>query len=126
MSTTAVAGRSFFQYVSADGRAYFVPEDGVGEAVWTLPKNGRVVDAGGGAAAHIETQTLGSSATAAASGLGLVNPLYDPSAAVTAAASVTRRTFLRELTQDGREFFVPVDGGGDSVWELPADGEVCP
>jgi len=115
MSPTAVVGRSFFQYVSEDGDAYFVPEDGVGGAVWTLPKSGRVVDAGGGAAAHIETQTLGSSATAAASGLGLVNPLYDPSATVTAAASVTRRTFSREFTADGKEFFVPVDGVGDSV-----------
>ena len=122
----AVVGRSFFQYVSEDGHAYFVPEDGVGGPVWTLPKSGRVVDGGGGAAAHIETQALGSSAAAAASGLGLVNPLYDPSATVIAAASVTRRTFSREFTADGKEFFVPVDGVGDSVWELPADGEVCP
>ena len=126
MSSTAMAGRSFFQYANEDGHAYFVPEDGVGGAVWTLPKSGRVVGASGVAAAHIETQALGSSAAAAASGLGLVNPLFDPSATVTAAASVTRRTFSREFTQDGKEFFVPVDGGGDSVWELPADGEVRP
>ena len=92
--------------------------------MWTLPKSGWVVDAGGVDAAHKEIQVLGSSAAAAASGVGFVNPLYDQSAMATAAATATRRIFSREFTEDGTEFFVPLAGGGDPVWELPADGEV--
>ena len=72
-------------------------------------------------AAHKEILALGSSA-AAASGEGSVNPLYDPSATATATATATRRSFSREFTEDGAEYFVPVAGGGDPVWELPAFG----
>ena len=94
--TSARAKRRYSRFETGEGKNYFVPVSGDGETVWELPEGATLVEQ--------EQRSEGIKKRE-----GTLGP----------SSRAKLRYYSRFKTNEGKEYFVPVSGDGETVWELP-------